>query len=83
MGVFIVTMTAYFALHVMAHLLRPLHDQIGQFEQASGVQRRAPRSQFHERISLHKICPYRWNLAQMADVIVEIQVTFREDKTVL
>jgi hypothetical protein len=82
-GVFIVTIAAYFALRAMAHLLRPLRNQIGQFEQASGVQRRAPRSQFHERISLNEICPYRWNLAQMAAVIVEIQVTFGEDKTVL
>jgi len=60
----------------MPHLLCPLRDQIGQIEQASGVQRRTSHCQFHERISLRKICPDGWNLAQMAAVIVE-------DKTVL
>lgn len=67
----------------MTRLLSPLRDQIGQFEQASCVQRRASRGQFHERISLHKICPDGWNLAQMAAVIMEIQITFGENKTVL
>jgi hypothetical protein len=83
MGVFIVTHAAGFTLHAIASLLCHLLHQAGQFEQAPGVQRRAPRRQLYECIPLHEIGPDCWNLPQMAAGIVKIYIAFGEDKTVL
>lgn len=83
MGGFIITDAAQFRLHVTAPLFPQPPNQIGQFQQASGMQLRAPRRQLHERITLYKICPGRWNLAQMPFGIVKVHEALRENAAVL
>jgi hypothetical protein len=56
--------------------------QIGQLQQAADMQWRAACRHFHERVSLYKICPGRWNLAQMPIAIVKVHEALREDATV-
>ena len=67
----------------MARLLYHVLHQIGQFEQAPGVQRRAARRHLHECVSLHEISPNCGNLAQMATIIVKVHVALGENTPVL
>ena len=47
------------------------------------MQLRAPRRQLHKRVALHKICPSRWNLAQMPIAIVKVHEALSENTAVL
>ncbi len=67
----------------MAPRFLHLPHQIAQFQQASGMQLRAPRRQLHKRVALHKICPSRWNLAQMPIAIVKVHEALSENTAVL
>ena len=82
MGVFIFTYAAQFDLHAMGfHFLQPI-DQIDQFPKTAGMKLRAARRYLHEHVALHKICPSRWNLAQMPIVIVKVHEALSEDASV-
>ena len=57
-------------------------DHLGQFPQASGMQRRTPAGYFHQDVRFHKIGPDRWDLAQVAALIMKIQIALDKNTTV-
>ena len=56
--------------------------QLGQFPQASGMQRRTPSGHFHQDVRFHKIGPDRWDFAQVAALIMEVQIALGKNTTV-
>ena len=58
-------------------------DQLGQFQQASGMQGRTPPCHFHQGIPFHKIRPDRWDLAQVTTFIMEVQVALGKNTPML
>jgi len=58
-------------------------DQLGQFQQAAGVQARTSRCHFHQHVRFHKIGPNRWDHAQVAAFIMEVQIALGKNTPVL
>ena len=58
-------------------------DQLGQFQQASGMQRRTPSCHFHQDVLFHKIGPDPRDLAQMAAFIMKVQIALGKNTAVL
>jgi len=82
-GVFIFTYAALFSLHITTKFPRQALHQVSQFQHACSVQRRTPRCRFHERISFYKVRPRRWNLTQLATIILKVHVALGIDTPVL
>jgi hypothetical protein len=58
-------------------------DQLGQFQQAAGVQGRTSPCHFHQYVRFHKIGPDRWDHAQVAAFIMEVQIALGKNTPVL
>jgi len=58
-------------------------DQLAQFQQASGMQRRTPSCHFHQDVLFHKIGPDPWDLAQVVAFIMKVQIALGKNTAVL
>ena len=58
-------------------------DQLGQFQQAAGVQGRTSPCHFDQCVRFHKIGPDPWDLAQVVAFIMKVQIALGKNTAVL